>query len=103
MFGYRCITLSVLCVAGCGIWFSAGLRPPHEGAPGDIPVPELQDGYVLHCSSTRKLFGYGAKNKYKNDSLIQNVTYQTMRSLPGIYSVELVNDSLYEWHVKLRT
>lgn len=21
----------------------------------------------------------------------------------GIYSVELVNDSLYEWHVKLRT
>lgn len=23
--------------------------------------------------------------------------------LAGIYSVELVNDSLYEWHVKLRT
>lgn len=22
---------------------------------------------------------------------------------PGIYSVELVSDSLYEWHVKLRT
>lgn len=24
-------------------------------------------------------------------------------SAAGIYSVELVNDSLYEWHVKLRT
>ena len=24
-------------------------------------------------------------------------------SLEGIYSVELVNDSLYEWHVKIRT
>lgn len=24
-------------------------------------------------------------------------------SVAGIYSVELVNDSLYEWHVKLRT
>uniref|UniRef100_A0AAZ3PXY8 E2 ubiquitin-conjugating enzyme n=1 Tax=Oncorhynchus tshawytscha TaxID=74940 RepID=A0AAZ3PXY8_ONCTS len=29
--------------------------------------------------------------------------YISCYSFPGIYSVELVNDSLYEWHVKIRT
>lgn len=27
----------------------------------------------------------------------------TVKCFAGIYSVELVNDSLYEWHVKIRT
>ncbi|TSL75328.1 Ubiquitin-conjugating enzyme E2 Q2 [Bagarius yarrelli] len=43
--------------------------------------------------------------KYFMMDTLMNKELQLMsrRLLTGIYSVELVNDSLYEWHVKLRT
>ena len=35
--------------------------------------------------------------------LLFDIELKIVVSLVGIYSVELVNDSLYEWHVKIRT
>ena len=38
--------VSLLLFPGGRLWLGAGLRPPDEGAEGDLPVPELQDGYT---------------------------------------------------------
>ncbi|MGH0157974.1 UNVERIFIED_CONTAM: hypothetical protein FKN15_061093 [Acipenser sinensis] len=76
----------------------------------DQPLPAGQNGTTEEVTSEEEEeeeMGEGAVSGsvQASDRLMKELReiYRSQSYKTGIYSVELVNDSLYEWHVKLRT